>query len=174
MTGLSIFIKIFEGDAGKLQLETKLEDRQLERNDKTGGQIAVRAAWAVDLMELGESVKIDLKNDKGEVTHYTVLTVTSPDVEPNEGQASDSNLARVGEIQIIGHDKIPAQLILECIPLVPGAILRDVDLRRAEKNLIRLGLFEVNAKKNIRPTVMARDVDDDSGFKDIVIRVKEK
>ena len=174
MTGLSITVKISEWDAGKLQLDTKFEARQVERNDKNGAQIAIRAVCAVDLVDVGESVKIALKNDKGEVTRYAVLMVSVANPEAVEEQAGEFNLPRVGEIKVIGNTKIPGRLISEWVPLVPGSILRDADLRRAEENLIRLGLFEVNAKKNIRPTVTAREVDDESGFKDIVVRVKEK
>jgi beta-lactamase regulating signal transducer with metallopeptidase domain len=81
--------------------------------------------------------------------------------------------ARVGQITIVGNETVAADVILRQVPLLPGAVLNYPDLRTAERNLARLGLFMVDPQKGIRPTVTVVDAEDDKPFKDILITVKE-
>jgi RNA polymerase sigma factor (sigma-70 family) len=179
-TGLSIAVKATEWQDGRLRLETRFEQCELERNDKDGSRVAIRAVNAVDVVAPGDPVKVDVKNDKGEIRHYVILKTARVDTEAHDQPTDDlepaqvGEMARIGDVKIVGNSKIPVRLILDAVPLVPGAVLRDTDVRRAERNLARLGLFEMNAAKNIRPTVTVLETNDGSGFKDIVVRVKEK
>jgi RNA polymerase sigma factor (sigma-70 family) len=84
--------------------------------------------------------------------------------------------ARVGQIFIIGNEKTEQRVILKQVPLYPGQVLTYPDLKAAERNLERTGLFVVDPAKGVRPTVTVCDnpADPDSTFKDIIITVKEK
>ncbi len=83
--------------------------------------------------------------------------------------------ARVGQVFIKGGTKIPTEVILKHAPLWPGQVLGYPDLKTAEKNLERSGLFVVDPGKGIRPTVTVKDdpLHPDSEFKDIIITVQE-
>lgn len=74
----------------------------------------------------------------------------------------------VGQIFIIGNEKTPDIAILEQVPFFPGGLLNYSDLRIAEQNLARLTGFKSN------PKVTVLDLEGDSEFKDIEIRVEEK
>jgi hypothetical protein len=80
---------------------------------------------------------------------------------------------RVGQIIIIGNVRTSDAAILKQVPFVPGQALDLQALKTAEQNLVRLGVFQVDAKRGIRPTVTVLDQADD-GFKDILITVQEK
>ena len=76
--------------------------------------------------------------------------------------------ARVGQIFLIGNEKISDTTILEQLPFCPGQILSYPDLSIAEQNLSRLkGLKS-------KPIVTVIDQEGDSEFKDIEITVEEK
>ena len=83
---------------------------------------------------------------------------------------------RVGQLFILGNDEVPDRIILEQCPLFPGKLASTTDLREAEKNLARLGLFVIDRKRGIRPTVKFLDREDNNEerFFDIQIEVKEK
>jgi uncharacterized protein (TIGR03067 family) len=83
--------------------------------------------------------------------------------------------ARVGQIIIVGNEQTPDAVILRHLPFYPGAILDYRSLQDAEKKLAALGLFVVDAKKGIRPTVTVVDDAANAGpFKDIVVKVQEE
>jgi outer membrane protein insertion porin family len=82
--------------------------------------------------------------------------------------------ARVGEIYIVGNDVTRQNVILRQIPLYPGQVLTYPDLRLAEKNLAKLGIFETNGQTGVRPTVSVIDPDSDTDFKDILVQVQEE
>jgi hypothetical protein len=83
--------------------------------------------------------------------------------------------SRVGQIFIVGNSRTLQSIILEQVELYPGQVLTYPDLKRAEKNLARLGIFENSAKTGVHPTVTALDnqPDRDNPYKDILISVKE-
>jgi len=71
----------------------------------------------------------------------------------------------VGQVLIVGNEKTAADLILKAVQLSPDQILTDADLRKAEQNLKRLGLFDA-------ATVSI--VESQSDWKDVLVTVKEK
>jgi outer membrane protein insertion porin family len=81
--------------------------------------------------------------------------------------------ARVGQIIICGLTRTREDIVRREIPLRPGEILRYPLLREAERNLIRLNIFEVNPQTGVRPTVTVREPNPPSEFKDIIVTVQE-
>jgi RNA polymerase sigma factor (sigma-70 family) len=83
--------------------------------------------------------------------------------------------ARVGQVFIVGNAKTRQEDVLKHVPLYPGQVLSYPDLKTAEKNLARSGLFVVDPGKGVRPSVTVRDnpADPDSEFKDVIIKVQE-
>jgi len=82
----------------------------------------------------------------------------------------------MGQLFIIGNEQVPDGIILEQCPLFPGKPVSLADLRTVEANLARLGLFVIDRKRGIKPTVKVHNREDDTGggFRDIQIEVKEK
>src|SRR5262249_52194089 len=76
-------------------------------------------------------------------------------------------------ILIQGNFVTKRGVILRQIPLEPGQILSLPDLRLAESNLARLGIFEVDPPKGVRPTVTVIDPEADTEFKNILVQVQE-
>jgi outer membrane protein insertion porin family len=89
--------------------------------------------------------------------------------------------ARVGSIFIVGNERTRQNVILRQLPLYPGQLLTYPDLRTAERNLQRLGIFENGAGPNgapsdasAKPTVTVIDSQDpNSPYKDILVTVAE-
>jgi outer membrane protein assembly complex protein YaeT len=81
---------------------------------------------------------------------------------------------RVGQIFIVGNEVTRQNVILRQIPLYPGQILTYPDLRVAERNLERLGIFEVNRETGVRPTVQViPGPDPNSEVKDLLVTIPE-
>lgn len=84
----------------------------------------------------------------------------------------DKPMAYVGQVIIVGNtvtqDRVIRRMLQE---LQPGQILRYPELGYAERDLARLGLFEMNPELGIRPTVQALDTP--GPFKDILVKVQE-
>jgi outer membrane protein insertion porin family len=82
--------------------------------------------------------------------------------------------ARMGEPIVIGNTVTRQNVILRQLPpaLAPGQPLSYPDMRLAEQNLAKLGIFEFKPDQGIRPTVTA-DENTDSDFKNIIINVQE-
>ena len=80
--------------------------------------------------------------------------------------------AKVGNVYIVGNDVTQDHVIRRTVGLYPGQYLRYPEVKLAENNLARLGIFEVNPEGGVRPTVTVIE-DTDSIFKDIVVNVKE-
>jgi hypothetical protein len=81
---------------------------------------------------------------------------------------------RLLNIVIVGNDKTPDKVILEALPFKPGQVVRPDDLKKAERNLERLNLFQVNPKEGVRPRVtFLENSGDGTCFKDILVIVKE-
>ncbi len=86
----------------------------------------------------------------------------------------DKPPCRVGQILIVGNEKTPTEVILKHVLLYPGRILDFPSLRKTEANLAELGLFVVDPKQSIRPTVEVLDKEGPNPCKDILITVQEK
>jgi hypothetical protein len=80
---------------------------------------------------------------------------------------------KIGQIFIIGNEVTKQGVILEALGLFPGQVLRAADLRSAEKNLQRLGIFKIDPAKGIRPTVVVLNEEGEGEFKDILVSVEE-
>jgi outer membrane protein assembly factor BamA len=81
---------------------------------------------------------------------------------------------RLGQILITGNKHTSSASILAHLPLYPGRLLSDADLREAEKTLAELGLFVVDPLTGVHPTVTILDPDSPGAEKDILITVREK
>ena len=89
----------------------------------------------------------------------------------NPVRAADAPRVKVGEVIIVGNEVTQDRVIREAVGLYPGQVLRPEDLRTAEKNLERLGIFEIDPARGIRPTVTV--LDGDGEFRDVMVRVTE-
>ncbi len=78
---------------------------------------------------------------------------------------------RVGQIFITGNPITRQDVIFRAVPLFPGQVLRLRDLRIAEKNLERLGLFTIDPVKGVRPRVSV--LEGEGPFKDVLVDVQE-
>jgi outer membrane protein insertion porin family len=102
-----------------------------------------------------------------------VVPAPAPQVEP------PLSPLRVGQIFIQGNDRTKDDVIrrqLIFAGLLQGQVLQTPDLREAERNLARLGIFEVDPQTGVRPTVTV--IEPPSGiatdFRDILVRVQEE
>jgi outer membrane protein insertion porin family len=81
--------------------------------------------------------------------------------------------ARVGDILIQGNQWTKEYVIRRQLPFLPGQILSLPDVRVAERNLARLGIFEMNPQTGVRPTVTIPDLEEDKELKTILVQVQE-
>lgn len=95
----------------------------------------------------------------GEVTVQYTLQERPPD--------------RVGRVIVSGNDVTRQNVILRQVPVYPGQILEYPALAQAERNLARLGIFEMDPEKGQRPTVTVLDPFSDNPCKDILVQVQE-
>jgi outer membrane protein assembly complex protein YaeT len=88
-------------------------------------------------------------------------------------QVREEGQARVGTIYVVGNestrDNVPRRYLGN---LLPGQILSYPDIRIAEANLARSGLFAANPETGERPTIEVVD-NPNSIFKDLIVRVRE-
>jgi outer membrane protein assembly complex protein YaeT len=90
-------------------------------------------------------------------------------------EVEESQPARVGQIFIVGNERTRQNVILRQIPLYPGQILTYPDLRLAERNLARLGIFQNTPDGAVKPKLEVLDNPNDpsSPYKDILVTVQE-
>jgi outer membrane protein insertion porin family len=81
---------------------------------------------------------------------------------------------KVGQVIVSGNEVTRDNVILRQVPLYPGQPLTYPDIRVAERNLAKLGIFETNASTGVRPTVSVIDPESDTEFKDILVQVQEQ
>lgn len=80
---------------------------------------------------------------------------------------------RVGRVIVSGNDVTRQNVILRQVPVYPGQILEYPALAQAERNLSRLGIFEMDPEKGQRPTVTVLDPFNDNPIKDVLVQVQE-
>ena len=80
---------------------------------------------------------------------------------------------RVGRVIIVGNDVTRENVIRRQVPLYSGQILEYPNLAQAERNLAKLGIFEMNPEAGQRPTVSVLDPMSDNPCKDILVQVQE-
>jgi hypothetical protein len=163
--GVSIRVSVHRLNDGLL-LKTEFEHSTLSRSDELGVVCNVRKFSALHQTKLGETVKITLMNDNGMEAYWGLIRVADEEVAGRP--------IRVGQIFIVGNERTESEIILKQVPLYPGQVLSYPDLQAAEKNLAKLGIFQVDLKKGVRPTVTVVDPDGPGEFKDIIVNVKEK
>lgn len=78
---------------------------------------------------------------------------------------------KIGKIYVVGNDVTQDQVILNAIGLYPGQAVRYADIRTAEQNLKRLGLFDT--QPDAAPTIEVLRPLEDGPFVDILVRVTE-
>jgi hypothetical protein len=79
----------------------------------------------------------------------------------------------VGQIIVVGNETVPQRVALRQVPLSTGGPLVVANLPTAERNLERLGIFEV--AKGFRPRVEIVDpYEADSEYRDILVVVTER
>jgi hypothetical protein len=81
---------------------------------------------------------------------------------------------KVGQVIIVGNTGTPDWAIRLLVPFQPGNIVSGVNLRRAESNLRRLGLFQIDQVKGICATVTVLEGEKDATHVDIPVWVKER
>ncbi|MCI0640268.1 MAG: sigma-70 family RNA polymerase sigma factor [Gemmataceae bacterium] len=80
----------------------------------------------------------------------------------------------IGEIQILGNHRVPDTVILDNLPLYPGQVYDDKDVRAAEEKIAAMKEF-VNASPivKLRPTLTVVNSRHDGPYKNIVVMVHE-
>jgi outer membrane protein assembly complex protein YaeT len=120
----------------------------------------------------------DWIGNQGRETRVEAIPVYPPDkpgIVQLVYQVEERPPARVGQIFIVGNDRTMQNVILRQLPLYPGQILTYPDLRIAERNLARLGIFDGGPDNSTRPTVTVLDnpLDPDNPYKDLLVTVQE-
>jgi outer membrane protein assembly factor BamA len=82
--------------------------------------------------------------------------------------------AKVGEVKIIGNTVTKENVIRRQVPLQPGQDLTYPDIKLAEANLNRLGIFDSKPDQGLKPTVEVLDPYGPSEYKDVLVTVAEK
>lgn len=134
--------------------DTIYAERAKERTIEMEKQLLMRT----DLSETDRFVKKRLTESK---RHRE-----KPSKEPAKRKGKPP--ARIGQIFLIGNEKIADEVILEQVKLFPGQLLDYPDLDAVERKLSRIKGLKSN------PKVTVIDRDGDSEFKDIQITVEEK
>jgi RNA polymerase sigma factor (sigma-70 family) len=173
-SGIELGVTVKELQNGRLRLESEAKCSEVVQNDAESSRVAFQGVRAADVIEPGDPIKIDLRNDKGELRRYAILKVTKMGADAHPNPAALDHPVRVGSIKVVGNTQIHSSLILQMLPFGAGDFLTDAALRRAEKNLVRLGFFEVDAAKKIRPTIAVVDAQEGGNIKDVVVTVREK
>lgn len=97
------------------------------------------------------------------------------EVEPGvirvQYQVQESQPFRVGQVIIVGNEVTQDRVIRRMLDIYPGQILQFPQIRRAEAELARLNIFEMNPELGTRPQIIV--VDGAPGYKDLVVQVKE-
>jgi outer membrane protein insertion porin family len=89
-------------------------------------------------------------------------------------QIEEKEPQRVKEVLIYNNGVTKDSVIRRQVGIYPGQILSFPDLLQAQNNLSRLGIFEEDPAKGIKPTVEVENPDVDEPFKTILVRVTEK
>jgi outer membrane protein assembly factor BamA len=99
--------------------------------------------------------------------------IHAEDAKPAQYKVEERPRYIVGQVIIVGNEITQDRVVREALDLYPGQELSYPALRLAERNLARLGIFEVNPAQGIRPTVTTIDGPPGSTFKDVLVLVKE-
>jgi outer membrane protein assembly factor BamA len=84
--------------------------------------------------------------------------------------AIESPSVKIGKIHVAGNRVTPSALVVAQSGLAPGQVVSEATLRKAEQELAKIKLFEVDPAR--RPTVTV--LDSEGEVRDLLIYVKEK
>jgi RNA polymerase sigma factor (sigma-70 family) len=176
---ISLRVTVREGLDDRFLVDARLVRTEPEKTATGGLRVHGWSVRGRERVKLGEPVRLVEKDGRGEPLYLAVVRVASvKDVVSHERAAlvkpAEEGAARVGQIIIVGNETVMTEVIRRQIPLCPGQVLTYPDLKAAERNLEKTGLFRVEPDRGIRPTVKVVDSGDGSGFKDIVVTVEEK
>jgi outer membrane protein assembly complex protein YaeT len=157
--------------------------------DGVGKQLPGEVVSAIPRAEPGEFYdEVKIKKDIKNITDY--YGMTGRDVHVKKEEVFDPNTpgicqvryevqerapSKVGYIYVVGNEVTKQNVILRQLPegLSPGQTLQYPDLLVAERNLARLGIFEMNGETGVHPTVEVINRDADEEYKDLLVRVQE-
>jgi outer membrane protein assembly factor BamA len=88
------------------------------------------------------------------------------------GGAVQRQTVTVDRVIIVGNVTVRDDVIRRCVAIAPGDMHTVTTLRLAEKALTRLGVFECDPERGIRPTITVIHAEG-QGPRDIVIQVRE-
>jgi outer membrane protein assembly complex protein YaeT len=157
--------------------------------DGAGKEMPLEVVQAIPRCAPGEYYdEAKVKTDIRSITDYYGITgrdvrvkeeefypESTPGVCQVHYQISERPPAKVGMIYIVGNEVTKQNVILRQLPpgLSPGQTLQYPDLRLAERNLAKLGIFEMNPETGVRPTVEVINKELDEDYKDLLVRVQE-
>jgi outer membrane protein insertion porin family len=157
--------------------------------DGTGKQMPAEVIQAIPRLAPGDyydetKVKTDIRNISDyygitgrnvRVKEEAVFNPDTPGVCQVRYEVSERAPSKVGYIYVVGNDVTRQNVILRQLPegLSPGQTLQYPDIRLAERNLARLGIFETNGETGTRPTVEVLNSEADEEYKDLLVRVQE-
>ncbi len=99
------------------------------------------------------------------------LYFTEPGTVRVQYQVAERPPAKVGQVIIVGNTVTKDRVIRRLINLYPGQTLQFPQIRQAERELARAGIFKIDPQNGVRPTIEV--LPSDSEFKDVVVRVQE-
>jgi hypothetical protein len=109
-----------------------------------------------------------LPGDAWEEWVFPVVDAVELSVRPKAQQY------RIGSIVILGNKTTSESVILDSLSLYSGNRLYSWRMKLAEFRLARLGLYEVDLIRRVRPRVKALDPEWVSEYKDIEVTLVEK
>ena len=107
---------------------------------------------------------------------FCTFTSSSPEaIDSRTIKTPVTKPARVGQIFIVGNDRTKMMVILHQVHFYPGMTIDWSEIRQAEKNLARLGIFKCSPDGVVRPWIAVRDnsQNPDSEYKEVYIYVEE-
>jgi outer membrane protein assembly complex protein YaeT len=107
------------------------------------------------------------------VEPQVVFQKDTPGVVVVNYQVEERPPARVGQPRIVGNERTKDRVILRQLQLYPGQVLEYPALAQSERNLARLGIFEVSPDGSEKPTVSILNPNMEGEFKDILVQVRE-
>jgi outer membrane protein assembly complex protein YaeT len=157
--------------------------------DGAGKELPQEVVQAIPRLAQGEyydanKVKLDVRNIQDyygatgrdvRVKEDAYFNPETPGVCQVHYQLVERPPARVAQVFIVGNDVTRQNVILRTLPpgLEPGQILQYPDLRVAERNLARLGIFENNGETGVHPNVEVLNREGEEEYKDLLIHVQE-
>jgi hypothetical protein len=89
--------------------------------------------------------------------------------DPTTVVVPPKRINRIGQIWIVGNKRTKMNVILGQLDLYPGQLFDASNIRQAQKNVMKLGIF-----KNVSIKLLDGPLGRESEFKDITIHVEER